>query len=202
MPSPDATLWADFRAGDEQAFERIFLAYYDALYSYGLRLTNDEELTKDCLQNLFQRLWQRRLVLGAVEVLRPYLFKALRHQIADDTKVQQRHSLLPSDYPVEFEVQYSPEDFLIAQQLTAEQQAQLLAALAQLTSRQREAIHLKFFDGFAYERIADIMAVTPQSVRNLVHQGLKQLKQSLTLALWLLVGMGWYQETQIVILNF
>ncbi|MGI4872087.1 MAG: RNA polymerase sigma factor [Janthinobacterium lividum] len=202
MPSPDATLWADFRAGDEQAFERIFLAYYDALYSYGLRLTNDEELTKDCLQNLFQRLWQRRSMLGAVEVIRPYLFKALRHQIADDTKVQQRHSLLPSDYPVEFEVQYSPEDFLIAQQLTAEQQVQLLAALAQLTSRQREAIHLKFFDGFAYERIADIMAVTPQSVRNLVHQGLKQLKQSLTLALWLLVGMGWCQGTQIVILNF
>ena len=179
MSSLDASLWDDFRTGNERAFERIFLAHYDELYGYGMRLSRDEELVKDAIQNLFQRLWQRRAQLGTVADLKPYLFKALRHQVADEQAAAQRRSLLPADYEPEFQVQYSPEDFLIAQQLTAEQHTQLLAALSQLNNRQREAVHLKFFDGFAYERIADIMALNPQSVRNLIHQAVTRLRQAL-----------------------
>ncbi|MCR5890911.1 sigma-70 family RNA polymerase sigma factor [Hymenobacter sp. J193] len=179
MSSLDASLWDDFRTGNEQAFERIFLGYYEDLYGYGMRLSRDEELVKDAIQNLFQRLWQRRAQLGTVAVLKPYLFKALRHQIADELAAEQRRSKLSDDYEAEFQVQYSPEDFLIAQQLSAERQAELLLAINQLNNRQREALHLKFFDGFAYDRIADIMALHPQSVRNLVHQAITRLRQAL-----------------------
>lgn len=179
MSSSNASLWDDFRAGNEQAFERIFLAHYDDLYSYGMRLSRDEELTKDAIQNLFQRLWQRRSQLGAVAVVKPYLFKALRHQVADELTAAQRRSQLPTDYQAEFKVQYSPEDFLIAQQLSGERQQQLMTAISQLNNRQREALHLKFFDGFAYDRIADIMALHPQSVRNLIHQAITRLRQAL-----------------------
>ena len=179
MSSPNASLWDDFRTGNEQAFERIFLAHYDELYGYGMRLSRDEDLVKDAIQNLFQRLWQRRAQLGAVAVLKPYLFKALRHQVADELAAAQRRSQLPTDYEAEFTVQYSPEDFLIAQQLTGERQEQLMAAISQLNNRQREALHLKFFDGFAYERIADIMVLNPQSVRNLIHQAITKLRQAL-----------------------
>lgn len=189
MPAPDATLWNNFLAGDKQAFERIFLAHYDQLYGYGVRLTRDEELVKDCIQRLFQRLWQRRPALGPVEGIKPYLFKALRHHVADELRAQQRRNALQRELPLEFEVQYSPEDFLIAQQLTAEQHAQLLAALGQLSSRHREAIHLRFFDGFAYDRISEIMALTPQSARNLLHQALKRLRQALLHALLLAAGL-------------
>ncbi|OGX91794.1 RNA polymerase sigma factor [Hymenobacter coccineus] len=193
MPSPDATLWTDFLAGDERAYERLFLTFYDELYGYGMRLSNDGELVKDSIQNLFQRLWQRRTKLHAVEAVRPYLFKSLRHEVAKAIKAQQRRSWLQSSYSEEFEVQYSPEDFIIAQQLTAEQHTRLLAALAQLSNRQREAIYLKFFDGFTYERIAEIMALNQQSIRNLIYQGTQSLRRSLTpvLLLVLLNGGKW-----------
>lgn len=188
MPSFDTTLWNRFLAGEEQAFEAIFQAHYRELYGYGLRLTSDEDLTKDCIQNLFQRLWQRRQHLSSVEEIKPYLFKSMRHEVAAEVKAQQRRSQLENAQPVEFEVQYSPEDFMIAQQLGAEQHTRLLAALGQLSNRQREAIYLKFFDGFDYERISKIMALNQQSIRNLVHQGIKLLRQSLALPLLLLLS--------------
>jgi RNA polymerase sigma factor (sigma-70 family) len=193
MPSPDASLWTDFLAGDERAYERLFLTFYDELYGYGMRLSNDGELVKDSIQNLFQRLWQRRAALRAVEAGRPYLFKSLRHEVAKAIKAQQRQSWLQGSYSEEFEVQYSPEDFLIAQQLTAEQHARLLVALGQLSNRQREAIYLKFFDGFTYERIAEIMSLNQQSIRNLIYQGTQSLRRSLTpvLLLVLLHGGKW-----------
>lgn len=187
-PDADAVRWSAFLTGDEQAFEAIFQAYYRELYAYGMRLTGDEELIKDCIQNLFQRWWQRRGTLPAVKEVRPYLFKSMRHEVLAALKTQQRTSRLQIDYSSEFEVQYSPEDFLIAQQLSAEQHARLLAALGRLSSRQREAIYLRFFNGFEYERISEIMSLSYQSTRNLIYQGLKQLRQSLTLALLVLLG--------------
>jgi RNA polymerase sigma factor (sigma-70 family) len=182
----DASLWNDFLAGSKQAFERIFLAHYDDLFRYGMRLTGDEEVVKDCIQNLFQRLWQRRKALGAVEEIRPYLFTALRYHITDEMRAQKRRSALQTGYP-ELAAEHSPEDFLIAQQLTTEQQAQLLAALNQLSNRHREALYLKFFDGFAYDRIATIMDLNQQSVRNLVHQAIKRMRQVLPTSLLLLL---------------
>ena len=184
----DASLWNEFLAGSKQAFERIFLAHYDELFRYGVRLTGEEEVVKDCIQNLFQRLWQRRKVLGAVKEIRPYLFAALRHHITDEARAQKRRTALQSGYMGEVEVQHSPEDFLIAQQLTSEQQTQLLAALKQLSSRHHEALYLKFFSGFSYERIAEMMALNQQSVRNLVHQAIKRLRQVLPHSLVLMLN--------------
>jgi RNA polymerase sigma factor (sigma-70 family) len=190
MTPLDASLWNDFLAGSKQVFERIFLAHYDDLFRYGMRLAGDEEVVKDCIQNLFQRLWQRRKVLGPVEEIKPYLFAALRHHVTDELRAQKRRTALQSGYPTEVEVtiEHSPEDFLIAQQLTSEQQAHLLAALKQLSNRHREALYLKFFDGLAYDRIAEVMDLNQQSVRNLVHQAIKRLRQVLPHPLLLLLN--------------
>jgi RNA polymerase sigma factor (sigma-70 family) len=190
MTSLDASLWNDFLAGNKQVFERIFLAHYDDLFRYGMRLTGDEEVVKDCIQNLFQRLWQRRKALATIQEIKPYLFAALRHHITDELRAQKRRSALQSGYPgeVEMTVQHSPEDFLIAQQLTSEQQSLLLAALSQLSNRHREALYLKFFDGFAYDRIAEIMSLNQQSVRNLVHQAIKRMRQVLPHSLLVLLN--------------
>lgn len=187
---PDASLWNAFRSGDERALERIFLAYYDELYGYGMRLGGHEELIKDCIQDLFQRLWSRRAALGEVEVIRFYLFKALRHEVARGLQAQQRRSQVQNSYRSEFEVQHSVEDFLIAQQLTAEQHARLRRALDQLSSRQREAIYLKFFNDFSYARTAEIMDLNVQSVRNLIHQATRLLRQSLPPLLLLLAALA------------
>ncbi|WP_161599547.1 RNA polymerase sigma factor [Hymenobacter nivis] len=180
-----AQLWDAFRGGEARALAALFEAYYDPLYAYGRKLSGDEELVKDCIQNLFQQLWRRRAGLRAVLVVKAYLFKAFRHHLADETERLRRQHALPTDADM-FEVTYSHEEFLIAEQHDAEQRARLLGALNQLSKRQREALYLKFFDGFSYERIAEVMVLNTQSVRNLVFNALKALRQVLLTALALL----------------
>ena len=182
-----AQLWNDFRGGDAQALATLFDAYYGALYQYGVKLTSDEELVKDCIQNLFQKLWRRRAGLRAVQVVKAYLFKALRRHLGDETKLLRHRYLLPA-YRDSFEVTYSHEEFLIAQQGDAERSARLLAALNQLSKRQREALYLKFFDGFSYERIAEVMALNTQSVRNLIFNALQALRKVLAVVLLCLLA--------------
>ena len=181
-----AQLWEAFRLGDAQALATLFEVHYDALYNYGLKLTGDGELVKDCIQNLFQKLWRRREGLRAVLVVKAYLFKALRRHLGDETKLLRQHRYLLPAHCDSFEVTYSHEEFLITQQRDAEQSARLLTALNQLSNRQREAIYLKFFDGFSYERIAEVMSLNVQSVRNLVFNALKAVRKVLVVSLALL----------------
>lgn len=174
-----AQLWERFRGGEAAALATLFELHYTALFNYGLKLTGDDELVKDSIQNLFQKLWRRREGVRSTPLVKAYLFKALRRHLGDATKqLKQTRYLLPT-YSDSFEVTYSHEEFLIAEQTDTEQQARLLAALNQLSKRQREAIYLRFFDGFSYERIAEVMSLNTQSVRNLVFNALKLVRQAL-----------------------
>ncbi len=150
-----------------------------------MKLVRDEEMVRDSIQELFQKLWERRASLETVEVIKPYLFKVLRNRISDTIKTEGRRSARQQSYheEEEFEVVYSPEDFLVAEQLSGEQHAQLLAVLNQLPPRQREVLYLKYFDGFSYEKISEVMNLTAQSVRNLIYRAIKTLKELLLLLL-------------------
>ena len=45
---------------DEEALALLMKMYYDNLYNYAARFTKDDGLIKDCIQEVFISLWQRR----------------------------------------------------------------------------------------------------------------------------------------------
>ena len=178
----DNALWGRFQDGDAEALKAIFLDHYDPLFRYGLKLTHDEELVKDCLQELFYKLWKNRQHLDGVQMIRPYLYKACRRILTDALASRNRkQKALARQYPLDTGIIFSREDFLIEQQHLQEQRHKLLHALNQLPARQREAIYLRFFGGMDYEKVAQVMDINTQSVRNLVYQACKNLKEQLVL---------------------
>jgi RNA polymerase sigma factor (sigma-70 family) len=180
-PQTDYQLWQQFKQGNTSALERIFIIFYDDLYGYGIKLSRDEELVKDCIQNLFYKLWKNRNNLENIKSIKPYLFKALRHTVGDELQANSRKRKIRQEQAPEYEVVFSQEDFLISQQHSKEQSERIAAALNKLSSRQREAVYLRFFEGVEYEKIAEIMSINTQSVRNLIHQSFKILKENIVL---------------------
>jgi RNA polymerase sigma factor (sigma-70 family) len=164
--------WSLFLQGDKHAFSEIFLACHDNLYRYGMKLTRDPELTNDCIQNLFLKLWKNRSNLKPVEDLNPYLFKSLRHHIIDILELQRE--TLPIDQDIEelLMVEYTAEDFMISRQAEKDTQEKIIRLLNQLTPRQRHAIYLRYFEEMEFETIAQILDMRVQSVRNLISRGL------------------------------
>ena len=178
----ECPVWRNFRSGDRKALAEIFNDHYDSLYYYGRKLIQDEDLVKDCIQNLFLKVWTTRHKLMAVQCVRPYLLKALRRHIADQVTAQNRKNILHDQFHGDFQIAFSHEDFLIAHQTSREQTEALARSLNQLATRQREAIFLKFYEDLDYTKIAEIMALNVQSVRNLIHQSLKSIKVAMNLA--------------------
>lgn len=82
--SCDLRLWHDFQEGSEIAYEAIYRNYAEALYAFGLKLTKDKELVKDCIQDLFVEIWKSKHRLASVKSIKSYLFKSIRRKVIAD----------------------------------------------------------------------------------------------------------------------
>ena len=47
------SLWMEFLAGDELAFSRLYLLFFDDLLMYGRRVGGDDLIVEDAIQDLF-----------------------------------------------------------------------------------------------------------------------------------------------------
>jgi len=178
-PVDEKLIWLNFQAGDEQAYAFLFNTYYKKLYQYGLRVHPDPSLVKDCIQELFIKVWRTKENLGQPVSVRNYLAESLKRTILKEL-AKKNYKLtadLSDDYY--FEVVLSHEGQLIDIQISEEKLKQLEQALKKLTKRQRDAIHLKFYGKLSYEEIADIMELNVRSVYNLISKALEALYQEI-----------------------
>lgn len=175
----EGLIWLNFQAGDKHAYAVLYDAYFKQLYRYGLKISADANLVKDCIQELFIKLWRTRENLGQPVSTKSYLFESLRRTMLKELakKQYQIQENLPEDY--HFEVSLPEEIRLIDLQVTEERMKQLERALQKLTKRQRDAIHLKFYGQLSYEEIAEIMELNIRSVYNLVSKALEVLYQEI-----------------------
>jgi RNA polymerase sigma factor (sigma-70 family) len=183
-------LWKSFLQGNKEALATIFLLFHDDLYRYGFRLSGNETLAEDSLQDLFLQLWKNRQNLRPIDNLKPYLFKSFRNHIIDNIELQKPAIPIDVDFEHPFEVSYSPEDFVIQQQVSEETRLKIVEALNNLSSRQREAIYLRYFEELDFDMIAGVMEMNIQSVRNTLHRGLQALRNLMILHLFLMAING------------
>jgi RNA polymerase sigma factor (sigma-70 family) len=183
-------LWRSFLEGNKEAIGTIFLLVHDDLYRYGLKLSGNANLVEDSIQDLFLQLWKNRQNLKPIDNLKPYLFKSFRNHVIDNLELQNPVMHIESDFEHPFEVTYSHEDFIIRQQVSEENLLKITDALNNLSSRQREAIYLRFFEELDFETIAIIMDMNVQSVRNTLHRGLQALRNLMLMQLFLLAVSG------------
>jgi len=180
----DKELWNCFQNNHMKAFSLLFSRHYSVLYNYGLKLSQDEYLTKDCIQETFADLWCKRTELLEVVAVKPYLLTIIRRRIYNAKLITAKHLEQDWEYKnYEFNIEISHEDFLIQQHSAEDNQAKLREAINKLSPRQKEVIYLRFFDGLSCEEIAKITSVKYQSVINLIHEAIKKLREHVLFSL-------------------
>jgi RNA polymerase sigma factor (sigma-70 family) len=183
-------LWKSFLEGNKEAIATIFLLFHDDLYRYGLKLAGNSNLVEDSIQDLFLQLWKNHRNLRPVDNLKPYLFKSFRNHMIDNLELRNPDIHIESDFEHPFEITYSHEDFLIQKQVSEENLLKITEALNNLSSRQREAIYLRYFEDLDFDTIAIIMDMNVQSVRNTLHRGLQALRNLMLLQLFMMAIFG------------
>jgi RNA polymerase sigma factor (sigma-70 family) len=174
------TNWQALKNGKPEALSALFHEYYAPLFQYGQKLTHyDTELTKEIIQDLFFKLWERRANLGDVRSVKVYLFTAFRRLLIDKS----RHFKVEEAYTAAFNPtdrwENSPEDDFLFEEKRLTDAQKLKKAILKLPNRVREAVTLRYFEEMSYADIAQIMDLKERTVYNFVHEGLTLLRRVL-----------------------
>ncbi len=159
------------------AFAAIYDHYFSRVYNYVRFRVGDAAISDDLTATIFERtlknlasFQQERGPFGA------WLFAIARNAVNDHLRRHTRWKWLsldalqasPSPNP-------GPEQALIE----AENRAQLLLALSDLSARERDLLALKFAAGLSNLRIADLTGLSQSHVGVLIYRAVQRLRTSL-----------------------
>jgi len=183
-------LWLKFKSGDSDALGKLAQIHYRALYNYASKFSGDPDFIRDCLQELYLELWERRGFLSETAFVKSYLFKALRHKLIKENvrlkRFQEQKNVLFDGNDSDLSI----ESYIIENESSKYQAKRLTHIISLLSKRQQEIIYLRFYQNLENEDIANIMNLGRQSVSNLLYRTLKEMKEIWTPIelLWVLVG--------------
>ena len=171
-------LWIQFLDGNENAFSQLYCLFLDDLLTYGRRVGGDNEMVEDLIQDLFLKLYQKKIILEDNTRLRPFLFRALKNLIYNQLLRNAKLQPLP-DYDFAFDLNYTIDEQL---SLTQDQglSDEIHHILKGLTGRQKEIIYLRFVHEMSFEEISEIMEINIQSARNLLTRSMEKLRKEVS----------------------
>lgn len=177
----DVELWSYIKQGDKAAFEALYHRYYSPLFAYAIRLRFDSETIKDCIQDMFVRIYTKRSELPELSYVKSYLYRSLTNALLDAVK-----SIRNNTAPMEELMDLSTDDdgFVTLFNKDDEdfQKVQLLQkGIEQLSAKQQQALYLHFIQEFSWEELSLTFEMSTHSCMNLVGRAIAKLRKTLRL---------------------
>ena len=180
LEGDDRTYWEQMRLGDKQALFELYNSMYFHLIRFGLKINADDELVKDCVNQVFLNLWDKRSKLVAVDNVKSYLMTSLKRCMLDQLSYLDKMTNAVSKMGMEEDQnELSYEEIIIKLQDSDELQRKLRIAIQKLTPRQMELIRLRFFEGLTYEEIAEKTSQNVKTSYNTIYDAIKMLRKLL-----------------------
>lgn len=175
----DYDLWQDLLGGDRLALNEIYERNFSPLYQYGMRMLQDEESVRDCLHNLFIKIWVNHQTLKPTDNIKYYLISALRNTILNYRTQERKIQKVDLESNEVFDLKFTVESEYIRKEEQSEKVMQLSEAMNKLTARQKEIIYLRYFEEMDYNEIAEIMDLTKKGTYKLSARALDALREIL-----------------------
>ena len=166
-------LLQQIQRGNEGAFSRLYDSYQDKIYRFIYFRVSNESLAQDLTSETFMKVLQYLTNGKKIDNFQSFIYRTAKNLIID-TYRQRGQDELPIDDFV--------KDSMADQQDIAEDVAdkfsleQIQHGLDQLPGQYREAIVLRFVEDLPFKEVADILDLTEEHARVIVHRGLKMLK--------------------------
>ncbi|MBO5686999.1 MAG: sigma-70 family RNA polymerase sigma factor [Alistipes sp.] len=132
-----------------------FLSVKDAAYRYAVALLHDRSEAEDAVQDLYERLWRRRLLLRRTG-FRSLVMTSIRNAALDRLRERERRRCESVDEAVAE---------LVEMDERRDEVALIKRIIARLPEREREVIHLRDVEGMAFEDIAEMVGCSEVAAR-------------------------------------
>lgn len=171
----DKVVWNSFKNGDKDAFATLYYRYFKFLIQKCFRLSSDKKLIEDCIHDLFLEIWSNKVNLVTPDSVKAYLLCSTQRKLVRQIKKSRNYTHEDGVAPEKL-MCFSIEDQLISEEYLLDKKKEINLALETLTKRQREVIFLRYYDNLSYIEIALRMAISTDSVYNLVSKALDNIQ--------------------------
>ena len=190
IPSEEATLVAELKAGSEQAFYQLIAQYHQPIYSLIIRSLQNPADASDVTQEVFIKVFRNIRGFHGESSLRTWLYRIAVHEASNQRRWWTRHRRqeITMDAPVGSDPDAEGEALSLAATLADrgtspfEQAAQrqlrerVEAALREVPEAFRTVVVLREIEGFTYEEIAEILQTNLGTVKSRLTRGRAALR--------------------------
>lgn len=171
----DAGLIDRLCKGDPHALTAIYDRHARSIYSLFVRITRDQSLAEDLVQELFLRVWNRAWLFDAKRgVLAAWLLAMARNMAIDEVRsgsAQFARRLQQVEYLEEFSHSSSGEPGW-----TLYRDVCLRTALTNLKSHEKRVMELAYFEGYSQAEIANLLGRPLGTVKSWTRSALSRLR--------------------------
>jgi len=165
------------RRGEESAFKKLFLTYYDLLCNFSWRYTRSKAVSEDLVQDVFVDVWNMRESLDPQKSISIYLYQAVKNKAIDHLdhqKVVRKHQL---------DEDQTDKNIVYIKKTMNEEWEFIRAArhaIDELPFRAQQVYTLHREDGLTYQEIAEVMDISVKTVESQMSRALDILRASLS----------------------
>ncbi len=172
-----------FHDGDFEALRNVIERYQGSVFGIGLKLLGSVDDAKDFSQDVFLHAYEKRDRYDPERPFEPWFFKLAMN--LGRQKLRNRREIPGSDnMPVEV-----IEETACKGVLEGERKERVRHALTTLKPIYRECLALRFEADLKLHEIAEVLGISPETVKTRLRRGLMAFKESYTKA-------GDYSELQ------
>lgn len=159
---------------DRKAFQELFEEVNVTLIRFCWRFTKDEDTSRDIVQDVFVKIWEKRTTLDPDKSLLALMYTMVRNKALNLSRDSHYSDGVEAD-DVAIEDTPAPDEHVDFEML----EEQVHQWIDSLPPRRRQAFTLSRFEGLTHAEIATVMNLTPRTVNTHVMLALRDLRTKL-----------------------
>ncbi len=173
------------KLGDEQAFELLFRKYYIRLCSFANKFLNDPEESREIVQEVFIRVWERRDEIDPEESLKSFIFKIAQNLSLNNLRRKKVESRYTEIYKLIYidQLELSTHEFFASKEL----EEIIVRSIGKLPTECRKIFELSRTEGYKYKEIAEKLKISVKTVETQMSKALRILRIELSEYLLILI---------------
>jgi RNA polymerase sigma-70 factor (ECF subfamily) len=173
------------KKGDRNAFDDLMRKYYPRILNFAYRFIGNRQVADDLAQDVFMKVYRSAARYQPHSKFQTWLYTIAKNTCLNELRSHRGPVISLDEGPHVDDSELrkelpNPVADPATDLLQKEREAQVRAAIDDLSEKQKMAVLLKRYEGFTYAEIAATLDVTEKAVKSLLHRAKIALKSKLS----------------------
>lgn len=175
------------KAGNKDAFEQLYRNHSVGIYCNLRKMTKNDALAKELLQDVFIKVWEKKAVLNPKKPFQFYLFRIAQNSVTDFyRRVRRDNHMIENLRLLTSEITHQPIESVIA----GEEEELMLKAMEALPPQRKKIFILCKLEGKSYEEVSGLLGISTSTIGDHIVKGTKYIRKQLIKAGDILLFLG------------